>query len=78
MVGDGIVTAEYDTHKRQRRILTPAFGVAHIRQITPHFWAKAKQLAEAWEQVVATQPESGVDVMKWMNRVTLDIIGLAG
>jgi cytochrome P450 len=76
--GDGLLTAEYDEHKRQRRILTPAFGVSHIRQITPHFWMKANQLAEAWERVVQNQPEEGIDVTKWMSRVTLDIIGLAG
>ena len=78
VIGDGIVVAEYDEHKRQRRILTPAFGVTQIRQITPHFWMKAKQLAEEWRPLVEAQPEEGIDVMKWMNRVTLDIIGLAG
>jgi cytochrome P450 len=78
LIGEGIVVAEYDEHKRQRRILTPAFGVTHIRQITPHFWMKANQLAEEWRPIVEAQPENGIDVMKWMNRVTLDIIGLAG
>jgi cytochrome P450 len=78
LIGDGIITAEYDEHKRQRRILTPAFGVTHIRQITPHFWKKANQLAEAWIPIVESQPQEGIDVTKWMNRVTLDIIGLAG
>lgn len=78
MLGDGLVVAEYEEHKRQRRILTPAFGVTHIRRITPHFWTKANQLAEAWKPIVESQPEEGIDVMKWMNRVTLDIVGLAG
>ena len=78
LIGGGIIVAEYDEHKRQRRILTPAFGVSHIRQITPHFWMKANQLAEEWRPVVDAQPEGGIDIMKWMNRLTLDIIGLAG
>lgn len=78
MIGAGILTAEYDEHKRQRRILTPAFAVGHIRHITPHFWAKANQLADIWIPVVKNQPPEGIDVMTWMNRVTLDIIGLAG
>src|SRR5277367_2882776 len=76
--GDGLLTAEYDEHKRQRRILTPAFGVTHIRRITPHFWTKANQLVEVWKPLVESQPEEGIDVLKWMSRVTLDIIGLAG
>ena len=78
MIGEGILTAEYDEHKRQRRILTPAFAVGHIRKITPHFWAKANQLADVLIPVVQNQPPEGIDVTKWMNRVTLDIIGLAG
>jgi cytochrome P450 len=78
VIGDGLVVSEYEEHKRQRRILTPAFGVTHIRQITPHFWTKANQLAEAWKLLVESQSEEGIDVLKWMNRVTLDIIGLAG
>ena len=78
IIGDGILVAEYDAHKRQRRILTPAFGISHIREITPHFWMKANQLADAWIPVVEKQSEEGIDVTKWMTRVTLDIIGLAG
>jgi cytochrome P450 len=78
MIGDGLVSAEYDVHKRQRRILTPAFGVSHIRAITPHFWYKANQLTHHIAAEVDLQPKEGIDVMRWMNRVTLDIIGLAG
>jgi len=78
VIGDGLVVAEYEEHKRQRRILTPAFGVTHIRRITPHFWTKANQLVEVWKPLVESQPEEGIDVLKWMSRVTLDIIGLAG
>ena len=78
MIGGGILTAEYDEHKRQRRILTPAFAIGHIRKITPHFWAKAHQLADVLIPVAQTQPPEGIDVTKWINRATLDIIGLAG
>lgn len=78
MIGDGLVNAEYEVHKRQRRILTPAFGVSHIRAITPHFWYKATQLAQHLSVEVDEQRKEGIDVMRWMNRVTLDIIGLAG
>jgi cytochrome P450 len=78
MIGDGILTAEHEAHRRQRRILTPAFGVPHIREITPHFWTKGHQLVEAWKPIVESQPSEGIDVTKWLNRVALDIIGLAG
>jgi cytochrome P450 len=78
MIGDGLVTAEYDIHKRQRRILTPAFAIPHIKAITPHFWAKANQLAELWRPLCSTQSEEGIEVGNWTSRATLDVIGLAG
>jgi cytochrome P450 len=78
IVGDGLVTAEYEEHKRQRRILTPAFAVCQVREITPHFWFKANQLAESWGPLLDNQSDAGIEVSQWMNRVTLDIIGLAG
>jgi cytochrome P450 len=78
MIGDGLITAEHDSHKRQRRILTPAFAVAHIKAITPHFWTKANQLAEKWEELCQAPPEEGIEVTNWTSRATLDVIGLAG
>lgn len=78
MIGDGILTAEHEVHKRQRRILTPAFAVSHVRAITPHFWTKANQLAEKWELLCQTPPEEGIEVSNWTSRATLDVIGLAG
>ena len=78
IIGDGIVVAEHDEHKRQRRILTRAFALSYIRQIMPHFWSKAIQLTEEWRPIVESQPGAVIDVLRWMNRVTLDIIGLAG
>ena len=78
LIGDGILTAEYEEHRRQRRILTPAFAISHIRTLTPHFWNKARQLVEVMSPVVETKPEAGIDVAAWLNRVTLDIIGVAG
>src|SRR5271156_5095535 len=78
LIGDGILTAEYEEHRRQRRILTPAFAISHIRTLTPHFWNKARQLVDAMKPVVERKPEGGIDVAAWLNRVTLDIIGVAG
>ena len=77
-LGGGLVTAEYDEHRRQRRILTPAFAVGHIREIAPHFWFKTNQLVEYWEPLVENQGKEGIEVLQWMNRLALDIIGVAG
>jgi cytochrome P450 len=78
MLGDGLLIAEFEDHKRQRRILNPAFAVGHLRRITQHFWLKANQLVECWKPLVENQDKEGIEVLEWMSRVALDIIGLAG
>ncbi|KAJ7695716.1 cytochrome P450 [Mycena rosella] len=45
---DGLLTVEGDAHKRQRKILTPAFSASHIRSLTPIFWDKATKLRDIW------------------------------
>ncbi|KZT57538.1 cytochrome P450 [Calocera cornea HHB12733] len=80
IVGSGLLIAEGDLHRRQRKIMNPSFAPAQIRELTPLFWDKALELRDAWAREI---PERGdadavVDVPKWMSRATLDIIGLAG
>ncbi|KAK7048105.1 cytochrome P450 [Favolaschia claudopus] len=45
---DGLLTVEGDAHKRQRKILTPAFSSSHIKSLTPIFWDSAKKLRDIW------------------------------
>ncbi|KAJ7465309.1 cytochrome P450 [Mycena latifolia] len=45
---DGLLTVEGDAHKRQRKILTPAFSSSHIKSLTPIFWDKATKLRDIW------------------------------
>ncbi|KAJ7808868.1 cytochrome P450 [Mycena olivaceomarginata] len=91
---DGLLTVEGDVHKRQRKILTPAFSSSHIKSLTPIFWDAAQKLRDIWlhtasladgketnESKSRSSVPSGyarVDVLKWLGRATLDAIGLAG
>ncbi|KAF7296500.1 Cytochrome P450 [Mycena chlorophos] len=45
---EGLLTVEGDQHRRQRRILAPAFTAAHIKSLTPVFWEKAGILRDRW------------------------------
>ncbi|KAJ7164713.1 cytochrome P450 [Mycena crocata] len=91
---DGLLTVEGDAHKRQRKILTPAFSASHIKSLTPVFWDKATQLRDIWLHTASEADEketneskskssvppgcARVDVLMWLGRATLDAIGLAG
>ncbi|KIO26747.1 hypothetical protein M407DRAFT_74068 [Tulasnella calospora MUT 4182] len=69
-----------DKHKRQRKILNPCFGPAHIRELAPIFYDKGYELRDIWlRQIEDGRLESKeIDVSVWLARATLDIIGLTG
>ncbi|KAK4101735.1 cytochrome P450 [Parathielavia hyrcaniae] len=87
ILGIGILLAEGDDHKAQRRNLLPAFAFRHIKDLYPVFWGKAREgvqaLTEHIMQDAAQSPDSEkqtavVEAGNWASRMTLDIIGVAG
>ncbi|KAI9835873.1 MAG: hypothetical protein M1819_001771 [Sarea resinae] len=85
LTGNGVLMAEGEDHKFQRKHLMPAFSFRHIKNLYPTFWSKARELVEVLEKRSSTySKETGeqvlneIDFMPWSSRVTLDIIGVAG
>ncbi|KZS96656.1 cytochrome P450 [Sistotremastrum niveocremeum HHB9708] len=94
ILGKGVLFAEGEDHKHQRRLLNPAFSNQHIRELTEVFFTKALELRDTWhtqaleaaESSDSTSPISitsspasiNINAVSWLSRVTLDIIGLAG
>ncbi|KLO10267.1 cytochrome P450 [Schizopora paradoxa] len=78
--GQGLLSAEGETHKRQRKALTPAFSNAAIRSLTSIFFDSAYKLKDVWDSEVQSSDANGavIDVQQWMNKTSLDSIGLAG
>ncbi|WOO86283.1 Cytochrome P450 monooxygenase FUM15 [Vanrija pseudolonga] len=54
LLGAGLITAEGATHRRQRRVLNPAFGPVQIKNLMPEFWNKAYELDKIWAQLIAS------------------------
>ncbi|KAJ7698392.1 cytochrome P450 [Mycena rosella] len=79
IVGPGILVVEGDVHKQQRKIMNPAFGAPQVRELTSIFVDTSIQLRDIW---VAQAAQNGgvarVEVLSWLSKATLDIIGLAG
>ncbi|KAF7331088.1 Cytochrome P450 [Mycena venus] len=79
MFGRGVLWAEGEMHKRQRKALTPAFSNAAIRKLTSIFFDSAYKLKSFWDEKIETSPDGVViEVQEWMNRVALDSMGIAG
>lgn len=47
ILGKGVLFAEGDEHKVQRKNLIPAFAFRHVKDLYPIFWDKAGDLVEA-------------------------------
>ncbi|KAI0044004.1 cytochrome P450 [Auriscalpium vulgare] len=82
LLGTGLLFVEGAKHKQQRRIMNPAFGPIQVRKFTETFIGKAIEMRDIWlAKAAETTRKDGrlkLDAFNWLNRVTLDIIGLAG
>jgi len=82
LIGCGMLAAEGDVHKRQRRVATPAFGVHNMRALVPLVWDKGNTLKDRWLGAIRESEcsDNGVriDVCHWISRATFDVIGVAG
>ncbi|EIN11806.1 cytochrome-450 hydroxylase [Punctularia strigosozonata HHB-11173 SS5] len=81
LIGCGMLAAEGQVHKRQRRVATPAFGVQNMRSLVPVVFRKGGQLRDRWMTIIQKQKLANdvrLDVAMWISRATFDVIGLAG
>ncbi|KAJ8495118.1 hypothetical protein ONZ45_g12995 [Pleurotus djamor] len=79
VVGPGLLVAEGEAHKRQRRVMNPAFGNSQIRDLTTIFVEKSIELRERWlEEITKEKSKGTIDALSWLSRMSLDVIGLAG
>ncbi|KAK7002345.1 cytochrome P450 [Favolaschia claudopus] len=89
IVGPGVLVTEGDRHRRQRKIMNPAFGPTQIKELTSIFLQKSAEVRTSFSVVNSSQMRDiwlsqsttdsmRVDVLSWLNKTTLDIIGLAG
>jgi hypothetical protein len=80
ILGEGVLLAEGSEHVQQRKALAPGFSIQSIRALTPVFWEKSLLLARYWrdEMTADKTTTKSFEVLDWLNRTTLDIIGQAG
>ncbi|KAI9443950.1 cytochrome P450 [Lactarius indigo] len=78
----GLLFVEGSQHKKQRKVMNPAFGPAQVRKFTSLFLEKSLELRDIWADLITKSTRKdgklGFDAFVWLNKVTLDIIGLAG
>ncbi|KAG8885000.1 hypothetical protein FRB97_002507 [Tulasnella sp. 331] len=80
LVGDGLLTVEGLVHRKQRKVINPAFSLANIRELVPIMNTHAQDLKKIWLETVSksTSGPVEIEVSEWLNRAALNIIGDAG
>ncbi|KAI1791311.1 cytochrome P450 [Ganoderma leucocontextum] len=74
LVGPGLLATSPSEHRRQRKLLNPAFSAAHMRGLAPIFYNVAGKLRTAIEDRVKEGPKD-LDILAWMGRTALELVG---
>ncbi|KAI0752821.1 cytochrome P450 [Daedaleopsis nitida] len=80
LVGDtGLTWAEGDVHKRQRKVMLPAFGVPESKALLPVFRHYAEQVTLKWKDMLTGHSEGSIklNVHENIAPATLEAIGEA-
>ncbi|KAJ3551150.1 hypothetical protein NM688_g4887 [Phlebia brevispora] len=76
--GPGIFGTLGEQHRKQRKMLNPVFSINHMRRITPIFYEIAHKLHKAVSNQLLNQPQAEIDMLQWMGRAALELIGQGG
>ncbi|KZV60944.1 cytochrome P450 [Peniophora sp. CONT] len=81
-LGDGLAWAHGEQHRRQRRIMDPAYSPPQLKSFLSLFLRYANEMVlKLKDEEIAsstTEIEPVINMHKWLSRTTLDIIGDAG
>ncbi|KAK9368065.1 cytochrome P450 [Lipomyces kononenkoae] len=84
ILGNGILFAEGEVHKHQRKVLMPAFAYSHVKSLAPVFMEESARFVKLLREKVrvskldSADKDPEIDVAKNLSSLTLDIIYRAG
>ncbi|OLN87193.1 Cytochrome P450 709B2 [Colletotrichum chlorophyti] len=73
LAGDGVAFAEGESHKSQRKLLSPPFALSNVKRMVPIFQSKSKELCDHLDSLIKSQ-DGVINVSDAYSRVTLDIV----
>jgi cytochrome P450 len=75
--GNSILAAIGSEHRKQKKMLTPAFTNAHMREIVPIFHGVVQRLRKTLTEIVR-EGQQEVDLLQWSTRAAVELIGQGG
>ncbi|KAJ3499659.1 hypothetical protein NLJ89_g10072 [Agrocybe chaxingu] len=76
LFGPGLTNTVGERHRFQRKLLTPSFSTAHLREMVNIFYEVSHRLHASFQELGKDDQE--VDVVVWMSRLALELIGQSG
>ncbi|KAF7370025.1 hypothetical protein MSAN_00632500 [Mycena sanguinolenta] len=77
--GDGVASVQGREHKKQRKYMDTLFTANRVSKLTPMFYQVIRQLqAKLTAAVSGKPPGQVVDMLNYLTRAALEIIGTAG
>ncbi|CAG8586866.1 uncharacterized protein OCT59_021047 [Rhizophagus irregularis] len=77
LIGRGLIYAEGDDHKRQRKLSNPAFTYSNVKEMVPSFVRIGSTLKGLIEEKL-NSGETNINLTPYISKATLDVIGLVG
>ncbi|CAG8699538.1 30028_t:CDS:2, partial [Racocetra persica] len=78
LIGEGIILSEGNSHKRQRKMMSPSFSFANVKEMTPTFVQAGHNLKAIWMKEIGNKREEKITITAIISKITLDVIGLVG
>ncbi|KAI0789862.1 cytochrome P450 [Abortiporus biennis] len=75
--GPGLMSTVGEHHRRQRKMLNPAFSTSELRELLPIFRSVTARLHKGLKARLQNTSQE-VDVLDWTTRTALEIIGQGG
>ncbi|KAL5524315.1 hypothetical protein ACEPAF_9455 [Sanghuangporus sanghuang] len=75
--GPSLLATLGDDHRRQRKLLNPAFSLRHMRNLLSVFYPIAHKLCAVLEGEISKGTHY-IDVMNWTSRAALEYVGQGG
>ncbi|KAI1370882.1 cytochrome P450 [Hypoxylon crocopeplum] len=76
ITGTGLLFAEGDVHKRERRLLAGPFSVPSMRKLLPVFRRKAKEITGIFENVLGDKSHASLEAIETLSKSTMETIGV--
>ncbi|TFK44496.1 cytochrome P450 [Crucibulum laeve] len=79
LMGRGLLWADGNIHRRQRKVMMPGFGAPESKAFVPIFRRVGSELTAQWNDMLASSPDQSdiINVASWLSRATMDSVGEA-